>query len=200
MVMKPKKRTAEIRRETRETRVSIDLLLDGKGQSQIATGVGFLDHMLTLLARHALMDLTIEAEGDREVDDHHSVEDVGICLGQALRQALGDKKGIRRFGSEAVPMDEALAEVALDLSGRGMLVYRVPALPEKVGSFDTSLFREFLQGFVAQAEITLHVNVPYAEDGHHCAEAIFKGLARALRSAVEIDRRERGVPSTKGVL
>jgi len=200
MVMKPKKRKAELRRETRETRVTVELLLDGKGQADIDTGVGFLDHMLTLLARHALLDLTIQAQGDREVDDHHTVEDVGISLGQAFRKALGEKRGIRRFGSAAVPMDEALAEVALDISGRGMLVYRVPTLPEKVGRFDTSLIREFLQGFAAQAEVTLHVNIPYGDDGHHCAEAVFKGLARALRAAVEVDRREKGVPSTKGIL
>lgn len=200
MVMKVKKRKAQLRRETKETRVSVELCLEGKGRGEISTGVGFLDHMLRLLARHALFDLTIEAEGDREVDDHHTVEDVGICLGQALRKALGEKKGIRRFGSIAVPMDEALAQVAVDFSGRPMLVYRVPPLPEKVGSFDTALVREFLQGFTTHAEVTLHVTVPYGDDGHHVAEAIFKGLARALRQAVEIDPRERGVPSTKGVL
>ena len=200
MAMKAKKRKAQLRRETRETQVTVKLCLDGKGRAQVATGVGFLDHMLLLLARHALFDLTVEAEGDRQVDDHHTVEDVGICLGQALRKALGEKRGIRRFGSAAVPMDEALAQVAVDISGRSMLIYRVPGLPEKVGSFDTSLVREFLQAFTSHAEVTLHVMVPYGEDGHHVAEAVFKGLARALREAVEIDPRERGVPSTKGVL
>ena len=200
MVMTVKKRKAALTRETRETCIAVTLCLDGKGKVEVSTGVGFLDHMLMLLGRHALFDLTITAEGDRGVDDHHTVEDVGICLGQALRKALGEKKGIRRFGCVALPRDEALAQVAVDLSGRAVLAYRVPPLPEKVGSFDTSLVREFLQGFVNQAELTLHVVVPYGEDGHHVAEAIFKGLARALREAVAIDPREKGVPSTKGVL
>ena len=197
--MKVKKRKATLKRETRETCVSVELCLDGKGRVEISTGVGFLDHMLALLGRHALYDLVVKAEGDRQVDDHHTVEDVGISLGQALRKALGEKKGIRRFGSGAVPMDQALAQVAVDISGRGLLVYNVPPLPEKVGSFDTALVREFLQGFTSQAEVTLHVNVPYGDDGHHVAEAVFKGLARALRQATDIDPREKGVPSTKGV-
>jgi imidazoleglycerol-phosphate dehydratase len=200
MAMKVRKRKAMLRRETRETRISVELCLDGKGKSQVTSGVGFLDHLLTLLARHALYDLVLTAEGDRDVDDHHTVEDVGISLGQALRKALGEKVGIRRFGSVSVPMDEALAQVAVDISGRGFLVYHAPQLPEKVGSFDTSLVREFLQGFASQAEVTLHVNVPYGEDGHHVAEAIFKGLAHALRQATEVDRREKGIPSTKGIL
>jgi len=200
MVMKVKKRKARLRRETRESSVSVELCLDGKGRAEISTGVGFFDHMLALLARHALYDLLVEAKGDRQVDDHHTVEDVGITLGQALRKALGEKKGIRRFGAAAVPMDAALAQVVVDISGRGLLVYNVPPLPEKVGSFDTSLVREFLQGFTSHAEVTLHVNVPYGDDGHHVAEAIFKGVARALRQATEIDPREKGVPSTKGVL
>ncbi len=200
MAMKAKRRKAALTRETRETRIAVELCLDGKGRVEVATGVGFFDHMLMLLGRHALFDLRIKAEGDRAVDDHHTVEDVGISLGQALAKALEAKKGIRRFGSAAVPMDEALAQVAVDLSGRGMLVYTVPPMPEKVGTFDTSLVREFLQGFANQAGLTLHVLVPYGEDGHHVAEAIFKGLARALRQAVSIDPREKGVPSTKGVL
>ena len=200
MAMKGKKRKAKLKRETRETSVSVELCLDGGGRVEVSTGVGFLDHMLTLLGRHALYDLLVKAEGDRQVDDHHTVEDVGISLGQALRKALGEKKGIRRFGSAGVPMDEALAQVVVDISGRGLLVYNVPPLPEKVGSFDTALVREFLQGFTGQAEVTLHVNVPYGDDGHHVAEAVFKGLARALRQATDIDPREKGVPSTKGVL
>ena len=151
MVMKVKKRKARLRRETRESSVSVELCLEGKGRSEVSTGVGFFDHMLTLVARHALYDLVVEAKGDRQVDDHHTVEDVGISLGQALRKALGEKKGIRRFGSAAVPMDAALAQVSLDISGRGLLVYNVPPLPEKVGSFDTSLVREFLQGFTSHA-------------------------------------------------
>jgi len=198
--MKVKKRKATLKRETRETCVSVELCLDGKGRVEVSTGVGFLDHMLTLLGRHALYDLVVRAEGDRQVDDHHTVEDVGISLGQALHKALGEKKGIRRFGWGAVPMDEALARVVVDVSGRGFLVYNVPPLPEKVGSFDTALVREFLQGFTSQAQVTLHVNVPYGDDAHHVAEAVFKGLARALRQATDIDPREKGVPSTKGVL
>jgi len=178
----------------------VELCLDGKGRTDISTGVGFLDHMLMLLARHALFDLRVKAEGDHRVDDHHTVEDVGISLGQALRKALGEKKGIRRFGSAALPMDQALAQVAVDISGRATLVYNLPRLPEKVGTFDMSLVREFLQAFANQAELTLHVNVPYGDDGHHVAEAVFKGLARALRQATETDPREKGVPSTKGVL
>ena len=200
MAIRVKKRKAALRRETRESQVAVELCLDGKGRAQVSTGIGFFDHMLTLLARHALYDLKLEASGDRQVDNHHTVEDVGISLGQALRKALGEKKGIRRFGSVALPMDEALAQVAVDLSGRGSLSYHLPSLPEKVGSFDLGLVREFLQGFVSQAELTLHVLVPYGEDGHHVAEAIFKGLARALREATDIDPREKGVPSTKGVL
>jgi imidazoleglycerol-phosphate dehydratase len=200
MAMKVKKRKAALRRETRETRVSVELCLDGKGRAQVSTGIGFLDHMLALLARHALYDLTVSAEGDRQVDDHHTVEDVGISLGQAFRKAVGEKKGIGRFGSVAMPMDEALAQVAVDVSGRALLVYTVPPLPEKVGSFDVTLVREFLQGFTSQAELALHVVVPHGDDGHHVAEAIFKGLARALRQATTIDPREKGVPSTKGVL
>ena len=194
------KRKAETERKTKETTIRLALNIDGEGKTQISTGVGFLDHMLDLLARHAYLDLTIEAKGDTVVDDHHTVEDVGICLGDALQKALGDKKGIQRFGSASVPMEEARADVSVDLSGRPYLIYQTTKLPEKIGSFDTELTREFLGALANHGGINLHVSVPYGENGHHIMEAIFKALAKALAQAIKPEEREKGVPSTKGVL
>ena len=194
------KRKAVVERQTKETSVRVELALDGGGTTSAQTRVGFLDHMLDLLGKHARFDLVVQASGDTEVDDHHTVEDIGIALGQALDQALGDRAGITRFGQAAVPMDEALAQVAIDLSGRGFLVLNADFGQEKIGSFDVSLVREFLQALASNARMTLHIDAPYGDDGHHIAEAIFKALARALAGAVSIDPRVRGVPSTKGVL
>jgi imidazoleglycerol-phosphate dehydratase len=175
--------------------------LDGSGRAEIATGIGFLDHMLTLLARHALIDLKVDADGDTHVDFHHTAEDVGIALGQAFRQAIGDKKGITRYASLDMPMDETLTRVALDISGRPFLVFRVAFPTPKVGEFDTELVREWFQAFAVNAGVTLHVETLYGDNSHHIAESCFKGLARALRLAVEIDRRAADlVPSTKGTL
>jgi imidazoleglycerol-phosphate dehydratase len=194
------KRTATIRRKTKETQVDLTVNIDGEGKSHIATGVGFLDHMLDILTKHSLFDLTIKASGDRIVDDHHTVEDVGICLGQGMKEALGDKKGIRRFSTSSVPMQEALAHVAVDISGRPALVFNVAFHTEKIGNFDVELIEEFLEAFSTHAGINLHVNVPYGANAHHIAEAIFKGLARALEDAVRTDNRIKDVPSTKGIL
>jgi imidazoleglycerol-phosphate dehydratase len=194
------KRKAETERKTKETAIRLALDLDGEGKARISTGVGFLDHMLDLLARHAYLDLTIDAKGDTAVDDHHTVEDVGICLGDALKQALGDKKGIQRFGSASVPMEEARADVSVDLGGRPYLIYQTTKLPEKVGSFDTELTGEFLRAFATHGGMNLHVTVPCGENGHHIMEAIFKALAKALAQAIKPEEREKGVPSTKGVL
>jgi len=194
------KRKAETERKTKETMIRLALNLDGEGKTQISTGVGFLDHMLDLLARHAYLDLTVEARGDTAVDDHHTVEDVGICLGDAFQQALGDKKGIQRFGSASVPMEEARADVSVDLSGRPYLIYQTTKLPEKIGNFDTELTREFLGALANHGGINLHVSVPYGDNGHHIMEAIFKALAKALAQAIKPEEREKGVPSTKGVL
>jgi imidazoleglycerol-phosphate dehydratase len=193
-------RRAGIDRRTHETQIQLELALDGAGRADIESPAGFLNHMLTLLARHALVDLKVKAAGDTGVDLHHTVEDIGICLGQALDKALGAKEGITRFASAAVPMDEALAEVALDLSGRPYLVYNVRFPGERIGDFETQLVGEFLQAFVTHGKLTLHVAVPYGSNDHHMAEAVFKALARALRAAVAIDPRAGGVPSTKGVL
>jgi len=178
--------------------VSLDL--DGQGRTAASTTVGFLDHMLDLLGRHAGLDLDVKATGDTHVDAHHTVEDVGICLGKALAAALGDKRGIRRFGQASVPMDEALADVSLDLSGRPFLVFNATFPTEKTGGFDAQLVEEFLRALAVNAGLTLHVRVPCGRDTHHIAEAIFKGLARALRDAVALDPRVAGVPSTKGIL
>ncbi len=194
------KRTAIISRKTKETQVELTINIDGEGTSKISTGVGFLDHMLDLLTKHALFDLTIKASGDRIVDDHHTVEDVGICLGQAINKALGDKKGIQRFSNTSVPMQETLANIAIDISGRPALVFNVAFHTEKIGNFDAELIEEFLKAFITHAGINLHVNVPYGTNAHHIAEAIFKGLAKALESAVQIDERIKDVPSTKGIL
>jgi len=193
-------RKAVADRKTKETRIHAELSLDGAGVSKIQCGVGFLEHMLDLLARHARLDLTVEAAGDVEIDDHHTVEDVGIVLGQLIDEALGDRAGITRFGHAAVPMDEALAEAAIDLSGRGALVFNAEFGQEKIGSYDTTLTNEFFQAVATNARMTLHVNVPYGRDGHHVTEAIFKAFARALAQAVQLDPRVKGIPSTKGTL
>lgn len=193
-------RAAEIRRRTHETEVAVRLDLDGRGTADVESPAGFLNHMLCLLARHALLDLKVKATGDTQVDLHHTVEDIGICLGQALDKALGSKKGLTRFGAAAVPMDEALAEVALDISGRPLLVMSVTFPGERIGDFETELVGEFLQALVNHARLTLHVRVPYGANDHHIAEAIFKALARALKAAVQRDPRVAGAPSTKGVL
>jgi len=195
------KRTATIRRKTKETDIELRLDLDGKGAADVSTGVGFLDHMLDHLAKHSLCDLTVKAAGDLEVDDHHTVEDVAICLGEALKEALGDKAGIYRYGSASVPMEEALANVSLDLSGRAAAVINVRFSGEKIGVFDVQLIEEFLRRLAAVAAINLHVNVPYGGNDHHVAEAVFKAVAQSLRRAKAVDPDRRGeVPSTKGTL
>jgi imidazoleglycerol-phosphate dehydratase len=193
-------RIASIRRETSETRVELTLKLDGTGRADIKTGVGFFDHMLTLLSKHSLIDLTVEAAGDLHVDAHHTVEDVGICYGQALAQSLGDKAGIRRYGSATVPMDEVLVTAALDLSGRPYCVWRANVPVEMLGTFNAPLAEEFWRAVSSQGAFNLHVLCHYGRNTHHIVEAIFKATARALREAVEADPRMSGVPSTKGVL
>ena len=194
-------RAASVSRRTAETDVAVSIALDGTGKAEIATGVGFLDHMLDLFARHGLFDLTVKVTGDLHVDQHHTTEDTGIALGQALLQALGDKKGIARYADIQLPMDETLTRVALDISGRPFLVFRTAFPTEKIGAFDTELVREFFQAFAMNAGLTLHVETLYGENSHHIAESCFKGLARCLRHAVSVDPREGGrVPSTKGTL
>lgn len=194
-------RNASISRRTAETDVSVSIDLDGTGKSAIATGVGFLDHMLELFARHGLFDVEIKCEGDLHVDQHHTTEDIGIALGQAVAKALGDKRGITRYADIHMPMDETLSRLAIDISGRPFLVFRTSFRVEKIGQFDTELVREFFQAFAMNAGITLHVETLYGDNAHHIAESLFKGLARALRKAVSIDPREEGrVPSTKGSL
>jgi imidazoleglycerol-phosphate dehydratase len=193
-------RKATIQRKTTETEIELTLDLDGTGQSTIATGVGFFDHMLTLLAKHGALDLTVKAVGDLQVDQHHTVEDVGICFGQALRQALGDKAGIRRYGHFALPMEETLATSAIDLSGRYFLVFEAKFPSSKIGDFDSELVEDFWQAAAANALCNLHVVLHYGRNSHHISEAIFKATARALRMAVEADPRITGVPSTKGVI
>jgi len=194
-------RSAAITRKTSETDIAVSIALDGKGEAKIASGVGFLDHMLTLLARHALFDIHVTCKGDLEIDQHHSVEDIGIALGQAFKQALGDKKGITRYAHSYLPMDETLSRVAVDVSGRPFLVFKTLFPREKIGDFDTELVREWFQAFAINAGITLHVETLYGESAHHIAESCYKGLARALRDAVALDPREEGrVPSTKGTL
>lgn len=194
-------RTAEIIRKTAETDISLTLNLDGKGQSNIATGCGFLDHMLTLFARHGRFDLTLTCKGDTWVDDHHTVEDVGIVLGQAFKAALGDKRGIRRYGDCILPMDEALILTAVDLSGRGYLGYDLQIPTEKVGTFDTELVEEFWLGFIRNAECTLHIRKLAGTNSHHIIEGAFKSAARSLGQAVTIDPAfADDIPSTKGVL
>jgi imidazoleglycerol-phosphate dehydratase len=193
-------RTATIERKTAETNIRIRLDLDGAGQSDVATGVGFFDHMLTLFAKHAVIDLSVHAEGDLEVDQHHTVEDVGICLGQALKQALGDKSGICRYGHFTLPMDEALATAAIDVGGRYSFVFRADFPSSKIGDFDSELVEDFWQALAANALCNLHILVHYGRNSHHISEAIFKATARALRMAIETDPRMSGVPSTKGTL
>jgi imidazoleglycerol-phosphate dehydratase len=194
-------RQAEIERKTKETEIRLSLRLDGRGESDVSTGIPFMDHMLTLFAAHSFMDLRLKAKGDTEVDHHHTVEDIGIGLGLALRQALGERKGIRRYGEAAVPMDEALARVVVDLSNRPYLAYRVSLGSRSTGTFDTGLIKEFLRALVNNAGITLHVDLLAGEDAHHVSEAIFKALARALDAATTPeDRLAGGLPSTKGVL
>ena len=193
-------RTAQIERQTAETRVSLRLGLDGTGRAEVSTGVGFLDHMLTHVAVHGLFDLAVEARGDLHVDAHHTVEDVGICLGRALSEALGDRAGLVRFGEACVPMDEALAQVVVDVSGRAHLSYDDAIPPGKVGEIDTELFREFFEGLARSAGITLHVRVLAGRNSHHKAEAVFKAFGRALDAATRRDPRRSGVPSTKGSL
>jgi imidazoleglycerol-phosphate dehydratase len=197
----PWNRRAEICRETSETAITVALGLDGEGRADIATGIGFLDHMLTALARHGLFDLKIQAKGDLHIDFHHTTEDVGIVIGQCLRQALGDKRGIRRYGAAVIPMDEALAEAAVDISGRPFLAWSVSFAQPKIGEMDTELFEEFFRALAFNAGITLHVTQKAGTNAHHVAEACFKALARALREAVEPDPRAiSAIPSTKGVL
>ncbi|MCS6851652.1 MAG: imidazoleglycerol-phosphate dehydratase HisB [Gemmataceae bacterium] len=193
-------RTATIRRETSETRIHLRLDLDGSGQANVATGIGFFDHMLTLLARHSLFDLSVEAAGDLHVDAHHTVEDTGLCLGKALAEALGPKAGIRRYGSIILPMDETLVTCAVDLSGRPFCVWNVPLPAEQLGTFSAPLAEEFWRAVASAAAMNLHVLCHYGRNTHHIIEAVFKAAARSLRQAVEIDPREVGVPSTKGVL
>ena len=194
-------RTGAVKRKTKETDIEVAVDLDGTGASAVATGIGFLDHMLDLLARHSRIDIRVKALGDLHIDQHHTTEDTGIALGQAVRQALGDMKGITRYSDVQVPMDEALTRVAIDISGRPFLVFRVAFGRDKVGAFDTELVREWFQAFAMNAGITLHVETLYGANDHHIAESCFKALARALRGAVAIDARAAGeVPSTKGVL
>jgi imidazoleglycerol-phosphate dehydratase len=194
-------RRAEISRETAETRIHLRLDLDGTGRAEIATGIGFLDHMLTALARHSMVDLSVKAEGDLHIDFHHTTEDVGIVLGQAIRKALADKRGIRRYGQALVPMDEALAECAIDISGRPFLVWSASFPRDKVGEMDTELFEEFFRALAMNSAMTVHLTQRAGTNAHHIAEGLFKAFARALRMAVEADPRAEGtIPSTKGML
>jgi imidazoleglycerol-phosphate dehydratase len=194
-------RTAEVDRTTAETRIHVKVNLDGSGQSRLSTGIGFFDHMLDQIARHGLIDLEIEAEGDLHIDGHHTVEDVGITLGQAVHKAVGDKKGIRRYGHAYVPLDEALSRVVIDLSGRPGLTMSIPFTSGVIGGFDTQLTHEFFQGFVNHAGVTLHIDNLKGDNAHHQAETVFKAFARALRSALEYDPRAlEAIPSTKGSL
>ena len=191
-------REATVTRTTKETEISVTVNLDGTGRYAVATGIGFLDHMLEQLSRHSLMDLTVEAKGDLHIDFHHTTEDVGICIGEAVAEALGDRMGITRYGSAVIPMDETLTEVALDLSNRTYLIWKVDFSKPKLGDMDTELFKEWFQAFAQAAGATLHVWNKYGENNHHIVESCFKGLARSLRAAVEIDARKAdAVPSTK---
>jgi len=194
-------RTAEITRNTAETRITVRVNLDGTGQASLSTGIGFFDHMLDQIARHGLIDLDIQAEGDLHIDGHHTVEDVGITLGQAVYKAVGDKKGIRRYGHAYVPLDEALSRVVIDFSGRPGLIMNVPFRSGMIGTFDSQLAHEFFQGFANHAFVTLHIDNLRGENAHHQCETVFKAFARALRAAVELDPRAAGsIPSTKGSL
>jgi imidazoleglycerol-phosphate dehydratase len=194
-------RNGAVTRKTKETGIEVSVDLDGTGLARIATGIGFFDHMLEQLARHSLMDIEIRATGDLHIDQHHTVEDTGIALGQAVRQALGDMAGIARFADVLLPMDETLTRVAVDISGRPFLVFGTKFARAKIGAFDTELVREFFQAFATHAAMNIHVETLYGENAHHIAESSFKGLARALRAAVELDHRQKGaIPSTKGLL
>jgi len=193
-------RVAEISRQTKETKIQLALNLDGTGAASIKTGVGFFDHMLDLLSRHSLIDLTVEAQGDLHIDAHHTVEDVGIVLGQAIEKSLGDKRGIFRYGWAIVPMDECLAQVAIDLSGRPAFVFNVKFRGDSIGDFPVELVEEFFKSVATNAKLNLHITVPYGGNNHHIAEAIFKATAKALRQAVSNDPRNPQVPSTKGTL
>ena len=193
-------RKAEIKRKTKETDILVKLNLDGKGKSKVSTGIAFFDHMLDLFTKHGLFDLEIKAKGDLAVDMHHTIEDIGICLGQAVKKALGKKLGIRRFGSSAVPMDETLSGVSIDISNRPFLVFNIKAKAGAKEAFDVGLTREFLRAFCNNAGITMHVNLPYGQDAHHINEAIFKSLSIALKQAVSTEKRRKGIPSTKGRL
>ena len=194
-------RKAAVTRKTNETEISVEVDLDGTGSGRIATGVGFFDHMLDQLARHSLVDMTVSAKGDLHIDDHHTVEDVGIALGQALKQALGEKRGLTRYADCLLPMDETLTRVAVDVSGRPFLVFRSEFPTEKIGTFDTQLVREFFQAFAINGGLTLHIETLYGLNSHHIAESCFKGVARALGAALAIDPRQASrVPSTKGAL
>jgi imidazoleglycerol-phosphate dehydratase len=193
-------RIAQVHRKTAETDIELQLNLDGGGTAEIATGIGFFDHMLTLLAKHAAVDMSVKAQGDLQVDQHHTVEDVGICLGQALKEALGDKAGIRRFGHFTLPMEETLVSSVVDLSGRAFLVFKAEFPTHKIGDFESELVAEFWQAFAANALCNLHIVMHHGQNSHHIAEAIFKATGRALRNAVEQDPRMHGIPSTKGKL
>lgn len=197
--MKPN-RTAATERKTKETAIRLSINLDGTGQADITTGIGFIDHMLTLLSRHSLIDLTVTCKGDTEVDYHHTVEDLGLALGTALNEVLGDRAGIRRYGFFLLPMDESLCEVALDLGGRPFLVYETSLTSTFVRDFDTKLFEEFFRAFSINARMNVHIRHKGGNEAHHAAESIFKGVARALRTAIETDPRETGIPSSKGVI
>ena len=194
-------RKGAVTRKTNETEIIVEVDLDGAGLAKIATGVGFFDHMLDQLARHSLVDITVSAKGDLQIDDHHTVEDVGIALGQALKQALGDKRGLTRYADCLLPMDETLTRVALDVSGRPFLLFRVDFPTAKIGAFDTELVREFFQALAINAGLTLHIETLYGANSHHIAESCFKGVARALGAALAIDQRQASrIPSTKGAL
>lgn len=195
-----KERIGEIKRQTAETDISLRLNLDGKGLAEINSGIGFFDHMLNLFTAHGQLDLALTCQGDLKVDGHHSVEDIGIALGEAFKQAIGDKRGINRYGTFFLPMDESLALVTLDISGRPFLVFAGGAMAPQVGDFDTELVEEFLRAFAMHAGITLHVKILYGHNTHHKIEAIFKALGHALRQAVAVDPRVTGIPSTKGML
>ncbi len=193
-------RQARVERTTAETNISAEITLDGQGQGEIQTTLPFLDHMLTIFAKHALFNLKVQASGDTHIDDHHLIEDVGITLGEAFRKALGDKRGIRRFASASVPLDESLANISLDISGRPYLLYQVPLPQARIKDLDLNLFEEFFRAFVVNAAITLHITVPYGRNSHHILEATFKGLAKVMDQAVTQDPRVQGVPSTKGAI
>ncbi|ARU61415.1 imidazoleglycerol-phosphate dehydratase [Tumebacillus avium] len=193
-------RIAQIKRDTTETQIELALDLDGEGSRELTIPVPFLRHMLDLFAKHGGFDLSVNANGDIDIDDHHTVEDIGIALGQAFREAIGDKKGIRRYGNRFTPMDEALAQVTLDISGRSFLVFNAQFPKEYVGTFNTELVEEFFRAFAGNAGVTLHINVPYGTNTHHMIEAIFKAFGGALSEAVAIDPKMKGIPSTKGVL